>query len=269
MEAKTVYGLKFQWEDKGNGDPVVFLHGIPTGPRLWRHVIAQLGDFRCLAWEMIGYAGSIEAGIGRDISVGRQADYLIQWMDSIDLDEAVLVGHDLGGGVAQIAAVRYPERVQGLVLVNSICYDSWPVPSVKMLQWMNELLARSPDAVVYLIMMILFFRGHDDLALMRESLGVHWAPYAEADAAGALARQVQALDVRDTLAVAGELSGLGIPASIVWGAADGFQKLSYGERLARDLGAPLDPIRGGKHFVPEDHPGRVAAAVRDVVGRTR
>lgn len=269
METETEYGLRFRWHDEGSGDPIVFLHGIPTGPRLWRHVIAQLGDLRCLAWEMVGYAGSIAEGIGRDISVGRQADYLIQWMDSIDLDTAVLVGHDLGGGVAQIAAVRHPERVRGLVLVNSICYDSWPVPSVKMLQWMNELLARSPDAVVYLIMMILFFRGHDDLELMWESLGVHWSPYAEADAAGALARQVQALDVRDTLAVADELSGLGIPASIVWGAADRFLKVHYGERLARDLGAPLDRIRGGKHFVPEDHPDRVAAAVRDVVGRMR
>lgn len=263
----TVYGLRLRWEEEGSGRPVVFIHGIPTGPRLWRHVVAQLGDLRCLAWEMVGYADSIEEGIDRDISVARQADYLIEWMDAVDLDRAVVVGHDLGGGVAQIAAVRYPERVDGLVLTNSICYDSWPIPSVKMLQALGPLLARSPDAVVYLIMMILFFRGHDDFGCMQESLSVHWKPYAARDGASALARQVEALNVRDTLAVDEALPDLQIPAAIVWGAADRFQKLHYGERLSHDLNAPLDRIEGGKHFVPEDHPARVAAAIRDVVGR--
>lgn len=45
-----------------------------------------------------------------------------------------------------------------------------------------------------------------------------------------------------------------LPARVVWGAADQFQKLHYGERLARDLDAPLRRIDGGKHFTPEDHP---------------
>jgi pimeloyl-ACP methyl ester carboxylesterase len=47
------------------------------------------------------------------------------------MGRAVLVGHDLGGGVAQIAAVRAPGRCAGLVLANSIGYDSWPIPSVR------------------------------------------------------------------------------------------------------------------------------------------
>lgn len=263
----TVYGLRLRWEEEGSGEPVVFIHGIPTGPRLWRHVITHLGAYRCLAWEMVGYADSIKEGVGRDLSVDRQADYLIQWMDAIDLERAVLVGHDVGGGVAQIAAVRFPARVRGLVLTNSICYDSWPIPSAKMLQAVNPLLARSPDAVVYLIIMLLVVRGHDDFGRMRESLDVHWTPYAGFDAARALARQMQALDVRDTLAIADRLPDLGIPASLVWGAADRFQKLHYGERLSQALNAPLDRIQGGKHFVPEDHPDRVAAGIKDVVGR--
>lgn len=76
-----------------------------------------------------------------------------------------------------------------------------------------------------------------------------------------MARQVQALDVQDTLAVAPQLTSLDIPTRIVWGAADQFQKISHGERLAADLDAPLDRIAGGKHFTPEDHPDRIAAAI--------
>jgi pimeloyl-ACP methyl ester carboxylesterase len=49
------------------------------------------------------------------------------------------------------------------------------------------------------------------------------------------------------------------------GGADRFQKLCYGRKLARDLGAEIDVIEEGKHFVPEDHPDRVAVAIRSVI----
>ena len=267
MESRRIDlgGLHMRWEEQGEGQPVVLLHGIPTNPRLWRHVVPRLRGCRCLAWEMPGYGVSIGEGKGRDISVGRQADYLIQWMDGIGVERAVLGGHDLGGGVAQIAAARHPNRVQGLVLMNAICYDSWPIPSVKILRALSPLVRRSPDVLIYLTMSTLLFRGHDDTSRAREALGVHWPPYAARNAAAALARQVEALDVRDTLVVADHLSELDMPARLIWGAADQFQKIRYGKRLARDLGAPIDPIRGGKHFVPEDHPERVAAAVQSLV----
>lgn len=56
-----------------------------------------------------------------------------------------------------------------------------------------------------------------------------------------------------------------VPAHVVWGAADRFQKLRYGERLARDLGARLTRLDGARHFVPEDHPDSLAAAINELV----
>jgi pimeloyl-ACP methyl ester carboxylesterase len=84
-----------------------------------------------MAWEMVGYGASVEEGRDRDISVAKQADYLTSWMREVGLESTFLVGHDLGGGVAQILAVRRSELVRGLVLINAISYDSWPIPSVK------------------------------------------------------------------------------------------------------------------------------------------
>lgn len=266
-QSVETYGLRMRWEEGGAGRPVVLLHGIPTSPRLWRHVAPELTGCRALAWEMVGYGRSVSEGIGRDLSLARQAEYLIQWMDAIDVQQAILVGHDLGGGVAQIAAVRFPERIRGLVLVNAVCYDSWPIPSVKILRTLGPLLARSPDALIYLILAVLSFRGHDQIDRIKESLRIHWRPYAATDASAALARQIRWLDVRDTLAVKDALKHLQIPASVVWGAADPFLKLRFGERLARDLRAPIDRIPGGKHFVPEDHPARIVAAVERVLAR--
>ncbi|MFN2503887.1 MAG: alpha/beta fold hydrolase [Acidimicrobiales bacterium] len=209
---------------------------------------------------MLGYAGSIPAGVGRDISVARQAEYLLAWLDAMGVGRAVLAGHDLGlgGGVAQIAAVRSPSRCAGLVLVNSIAYDSWPIPSVKAMRAAGGLVARLPPAAFRPVFAGFVRLGHDRPEVAKDSVARHWRPYAELGGASAFVRQIRALRTADTLAVAGSLAALRVPARIVWGAADGFQKLRYGERLAADLGAALVRLGGARHFVPEDHPEPVA-----------
>ena len=183
MESRFVEanGVRMRWEESGEGPPVVFVHGIPTSPRLWRHVMPRV-EGRALAWEMVGYGSSIREGWDRDISVARQAEYLADWMRGVGLEGgAVVVGHDLGGGVAQILAVRQPDLVRGLVLTNAICYDSWPIPSVKAMLAAGPLVERLPDAVVrFNLYAGLFLRGHDDRARAKESLAEHWPYYAAA-----------------------------------------------------------------------------------------
>lgn len=260
-----VEGVSIRWEEAGDGFPVVFVHGIPTSPALWRHVIPHVRGARCLALEMVGYGQSMPAGEGRDISVAKQADYLLSWLDEIGLRRAIFVGHDLGGGVAQIAAVRSPERCAGLLLTNAVCYDSWPIPAVRAIRRSAALVERIPPGMMPSALAPLMLRGHDDMAMAVEAWRVHVPPYARPGGPAALARQALALDENDTVAIQSDLHHLGLPARVVWGAADQFQKVRYGERLAADLDAPLERLSGGKHFTPEDHPGAIAAAVNDLV----
>jgi len=260
----TLDGTPIRWLEQGTGTPVVLVHGIPTSPALWRHVVPLLPDLRVLAFEMTGYGASIPAGKDRDISVGAQADRLIAWIEHLDLGPVTLVGHDLGGGVVHIAAVRRPDLCAGLMITNGIGYDSWPIPSVKAMRAAAPLLSRLPAAALKPALAMLLARGHDDLSIARESLGVHSRPYAEHGGGAAMARQVSSLDVQDTIAVQDRLPALGVPARIVWGVADPFQKLAYGERFARDLGTTVRRIEGGKHFTPEDHPDVIAEEIRSL-----
>lgn len=263
VHERRIGGIMMRWEERGAGVPVVLVHGIPTSPRLWRRVLPRLRGTRALAWEMVGYGTSIPEGQGRDLSVAAQADYLLAWMDALGIERAVLAGHDLGGGVVQILATRHPDRCAGLLLTNCICYDSWPIPEVELLRAAGPVTRHLPDPVTERgVFGMLMRRGHDDQAVARESRDVHWTPYAAHGGASALIRQMRALDVDDTLRVAPELPRLrGVPARVIWGAADPFQKVAYGERLARDLGTALERIEGGKHFTPEDHPGVIADAI--------
>lgn len=261
----TLDGTPLRWLEQGSGSPVVLVHGIPTSSALWRHVVPLLPELRVLAFELTGYGDSIPAGEGRDLSLDAQADRLNAWIEHLDLGPVPLVGHDLGGGVVHIAAIRRPDLCAGLMITNGVGYDSWPIPSVKAMRATAPLLARLPVAALKPMLSVLLARGHDDRVRAGESLGVHLRPYAEHGGGAAMARQVSALDVRDTLAVQDRLPTLRLPARVVWGVADQFQKIEYGERFARDLGTTVRRIEGGKHFTPEDHPDVIAAEIRSLV----
>ncbi len=264
QQETAVHGVRTRWLEHGEGRPVVLIHGVPTSPQLWRHVMPQVQG-RCLAFEMTGYGSSIPDGKGRELGLAAQADLLVQWLDTLDVEAPILVGHDLGGGVAQIAAARQAGRFAGLVLTNAVCYDSWPIPAVAMMQRAATALQYLPEVALYPAFAQLLHRGHDDRQRAREAIGVHWAPYVTHGAAPSLMRQVSALRTEDTLEIAGLLPAMGLPARVVWGEADQFQKVTYGQRLAADLGTSLRPIQGGKHFTPEDHPDVVAAAINELV----
>lgn len=267
MESRedVVDGVTMHWLEYGEGLPVVLLHGIPTSPDLWRHVIGEGVAGRCLAWEMVGYGSSIPAGRNRDLSIRRQADHLESWLDHLRIERAVLAGHDLGGGVAQIVAVRRPEICAGLFLTNAVGYDSWPLPSMKAMRAAGGLVRHLPDAAFKQIFRSFIARGHDDRARAKESFAVHWAAYEGCGGAQAFLRQIRFLDARDTLAVSNDLPKLRKPARLVWGDADEFQEIEYGERFARDLQAPLHRIHGGRHFTPEDHPEIIARGINRLI----
>lgn len=261
----TVDGINMRWEETGSGDPVILVHGIPASPALWRDVAPLIKGHRVLAWEMPGYGASIPEGVDRDISVSAQADYLVAWMRSQNIQRAVLAAHDLGGGVAQIAAVRYPEMVSGLLLTNVISYDSWPVPLIDLIAKAGSVAKHAPDGSFHQLLKLIYGKGHVTDAAAEAAFDTHAPFYDRNGGAEAFVRQAQSLNVEDTKSIADKLPSLGIPARIVWGDADEFQKLEYGERLATDLGAPLRHIKGGLHFTPEDYPEIIAEEINTLL----
>ena len=152
--------------------------------------------------------------------------------------------------------------------MNSICYDSWPIPSVNAMGAMGPAVERLPNSVFRQVYSALLHRGHDNRERAKESIEEYWPYYERAGGAAAMIQQVRSLNVNDTLAIVDQIPNLDVPARLVWGAADSFQKIGYDYRLAYELKAPIERIEDGKHFVPEDHPEQVAAAVNGLLEQT-
>lgn len=244
------------------GEPVVFLHGIPTSSFLWRNVVAPLSGGRtCYALDMLGYGDSDKAA-GQDLSIVAQAGYLETWAMAQSVTRFHLVGHDIGGGVAQQFAVRFPRRILSLTLVDSVCYDSWPEPNIARLKephWDATLKAR--DLRPGLRRAIETGMVHKE-RITDELVEGYVAPFLGQAGRLAYLRCARALDTAHTAEIAAQVEALDVPALVLWGRHDPFQKLVYGERLARSMRkARLEVCEDGGHFLPEDRPDWVAGQI--------
>jgi pimeloyl-ACP methyl ester carboxylesterase len=102
------------------GEPIIFLHGFPESHRTWRAVAPALAeDFRVIAPDQRGFAGSDKPEGVEHYRTDRIVEDLIALADALGLERFTLVGHDWGGAVAWLAALRHPDRVQRLVIVNA------------------------------------------------------------------------------------------------------------------------------------------------------
>ncbi len=271
VKEAVVDGIDMRWEEHGDTESgsilVIMVHGIPTNPRLWRYVIPKVErkTIKCLAWEMVGFGWSMEEGFGRDISVARQAEYLYAWLQHQGISRAVFVGHDLGGGVIQQLLTKHPKLCMGLVLTDCIAYDNWPVLPVKLAKKMDGTIEKlSPSMFKPVFLGGLLDLGHDNAMRRQESIALHWKPYSRAIGPKAFAHQVRNLYTTDTMELEGKLSRINAPARVIWGDADPLGT-SSGEKLAEELDATFSIIKGGRHFTPEDHPAKIAAAINDVL----
>src|SRR5471032_811536 len=117
-------GIQIHVKDQGNGTlPVVFLHYWGGSSRTWDDVIAALpGEYRTIAPDLRGWGDSDAPSVG--YALADFADDAQQLIAALKLDRFVLVGHSMGGKIAQLLASRRPRGLAGLVLVA----PSPPVP---------------------------------------------------------------------------------------------------------------------------------------------
>lgn len=104
----------------GAGEPVLFLHGFPESRRTWRHQLADLSrDHAVAAPDQRGYARSSKPPREEDYRTDRVVADVIALADALGWERFTLVGHDWGGVAAWAAALKHPDRVARLIILNA------------------------------------------------------------------------------------------------------------------------------------------------------
>ena len=251
---------------RGAGDPVVLIHGLPTSGHLWSEVVPLLpSGHRILVLDLLGY-GRSDPPAGHELSIEAHAGRVLSMLDMLGVARACVVGHDLGGGVAQCLALQQPHRVSYLCLVDTVPLDRPPRRSIRFAGVPAPILRHLPAPLLLAIVRRDLLRGYNDRDRGRRSLDLYLRPFATPAGRDALVQHLRSVDDRRPVDVAQRLRGIDAPTAIVWGARDPFMPAHTGERLRRAIpGSRLFIARGVRHFVPEEAPHVVAEAVRELL----
>lgn len=116
----TGISLNVQLGGEHGAEPVILLHGFPESHRTWREVAPALAETMfVVAPDQRGFADSDKPEGVEHYRTDRILEDLMALADALGLKQFTLVGHDWGGAVAWLAALRHPDRVKRLVIVNS------------------------------------------------------------------------------------------------------------------------------------------------------
>lgn len=240
-----------------NGDPVVFLHGIPTNSYLFRHAAPAVAeDRRVIAPDMLGYGqSSMHDGFDRSLRV--QERMLEGLLSELDAETVSLVGHDLGGGVALRYACHEPAAVDRLVLSNSVAYDSWPIQFITDFGLPETARKQDVEAVQEMLEHDLFretLYGDDHDETFLEGM---LEPWNSEEGVVSAVRNASATNTSHTTEI--DPADVEAETQLVWGAEDEFQSIDWAERLEEDIDdCELIGLDEANHWVPEDRPDAYA-----------
>lgn len=253
--------------EQGKGTPLILIHGIPTSKLLWRHVLPALAATRrVLAPDLLNY-GESDKPLDANVSIEAQSRMIVKFMDALDIAVADMVAHDIGGGVAQLIAVNYPERVGKLVLIDSVCFDSWPIPEFLPLLQPGAEDGFTTGAFITMMREFMPQGVHDKAAMSDAVIDLYMAPWSTKQGMSALFRNFRRLNCEYTQAIAGDLKHLRQPTLIVWAENDAFQKPEYATLLHETIpGSQLVWIKQAGHWLMEERADEVSGHLIEFLG---
>ncbi len=273
-----IHGRKMAYIEVGSGDPIVFLHGNPTSSYLWRNVIPHLETAgRCIAPDLIGMGDSQKLDDSGPDSYRfvEHRHYLDGLLEALGVDANVtLVVHDWGSALGFDWANRHRDSIKGIAymeaLVRPVTWDDWPEAAVSLFRNL-----RSPAGETMVLEKNIFVENVLPASVIRDLTDAEKAEYGRPYLEAGESR-------RPTLTWPREIPLEGEPADVTeivqdyadWLSASDVPKLFVNADPGTILiGAQREFCRGwpnqteitvaGTHFIQEDSPDEIGAAIAD------
>jgi pimeloyl-ACP methyl ester carboxylesterase len=258
-----------RYRERGNGEPIVFVHGLLVNGDLWRKVVPTLSkDFRCITPDWPLGSHELPVNADADLTTSGVADLINDFLKALDLQNVTLVGNDSGGALSQVVVTEHPERIGRLVLTPCDAFEVFPPDLFKYL----NVVARIPGGVWELAQTMRL------RPLRRMPIAYGWLSkrrfedeisdsYVRPVIANAGVRRDAAKFIKDLepdrlQTAAAKFKNFDRPVLLTWARDDKFFKRDLGERLAAAFPkARLEVIDDSRTFVPEDQPDRLAELI--------
>jgi 3-oxoadipate enol-lactonase len=250
MPTADVNGVKLSFTDSGgDGRPVVFSHGIFLDESMFDAQVAALSpEYRVITWDQRGHGGTAATG---PFSYWDSAKDVLGLLDHLGLETAVLAGMSQGGFLSLRAALLAPERVRGLVLIDTQAGLEDPA-NIESYQQLHEIwMSQGPEPVQEIVSAIILGPG---------AWGDWYAKWAAADR-DQFSLAFGTLMERDDLTP--RLGEISVPALIVHGTDDAAIPMARAEQLRDGLGGEVifAAIEGASHASNISHADAVNGAI--------
>ncbi len=257
------------YRERGEGNPIVFVHGVGVTGDLWRNVAPDLARaHRCIVpdWPLGAHRERIDDDA--DMSLPGLASIVAELLHALDLHDVTIVANDTGGAISQWLVGHRGERVERLVLTSCDAFDKYPpdpqrllaaaahVPPLiwalgKAMRW--RWAQRLPVAYGWTTR-----RPIDRRIMNAYTAGVRGRSWVRRD----LVRILRAANGGDMFAAAMGLRAFDRPALVVWGADDRLFPPMYGRLLAELLPrGRFVELPDCMTFVPEEQPARLVELI--------
>lgn len=250
------------WRETGDGEPVVFLHGLGGSRTSWEPQLAGLRtEFRCIAWDMPGYGVSVPVA---PLTFAAIADSVARLLDNAGVERAHLVGESFGGMHALHTALRHPQRVARLVLANTS--PAFGLDGTDPAVWRAARLAPLDAGLSPVDIAADVLTSIAGPILSEDALAMRVAGFARIPATG-LRAAVECLPTHDVRARLGSIAS---PALVVAGGLDTETPAAYSRVLAEGLpNAELVVLDGVGHLAVSEVPQTFNRLARAFLSRGR
>jgi pimeloyl-ACP methyl ester carboxylesterase len=255
-------GGEIRWAVRGEGEPVVLLHGTPFSSRVWRHVAEDLATtHRVYTWDMPGY-GRSQRFEDQDVSLAAQGKVFTELLEHWGLREPAVVAHDFGGAVALRAHLLHGAAYRRLALVNVVAISPWGSPFFWLAHAHHAAFAQIP-AFMHQAMVRAYLASASSVGLDDELLADLVEPWLGPVGQAAFYRQIAQADRRYTDDIEPLLGALDMPVLVAWGDQDALLPVDRARELAARIpGAHLEVIDGAGHLLQHDAPERLLGVLR-------
>jgi pimeloyl-ACP methyl ester carboxylesterase len=266
---------RLRYYERGEGEPIVFLHGVGVNPVIWRNVVPELaGSFRCICPELPLGGHEVPMPRDADLSLPGLGELVEAFLSHAGLDGVTLVGNDTGGAIAQTVAANHPQRLKRLILTPSDTFDHFFPPGfgiLKVMGWTPGMPWLTVQQMRIERMRYLPF-AYGRLVkrrMPREVTDAYLRPLQRAAIRRDLARMLRSMRKRHLLEVTEELRSFDKPTLLVWPPDDPVFSFENANRLTRLLpDARLVEIEDSRGFVSEDQPKRLAEEIAEFIRTT-
>ena len=263
-------GNRIHYIDEGDGPVLLFLHPSPAWSFIYRNIIADLrGAYRCVALDLPGF-GLSQPASDFGFTAEEHARVIEKFVRIRNLDDAVLLGHSQSGPIGLYAASHVPDRLAGLVIVNTFGWRLDAYPSTRrMLGFVGSTLYGLADIAGNATLW--YFRHHGMYRqLSPGEVAAYYGPFKKHRSRLAHWRTMRSLlrgsVLRDVERATHRLAGL--PTLILFSDEDdrrtqgNFGVPSWTQRWAATFpNHELVILPHTRHFPQEDAPGAMAAAI--------